>query len=69
MGQCSIWLMNDKHIYALKTMTPNNNDHFAASWVKRVINSALVLIPGSMSLFVSASAKRICRSRSATPPA
>ena len=51
MRQRSIELMDDEHVSALKTLTPNNNHGVPTPRMKRITNPpAAVLIPGSMSL-------------------
>lgn len=51
MRQRSIELMDDEHVSALETLTPNNNHNVPAARVKRIMNPLTeAVIPGSMSL-------------------
>jgi len=50
MRQRPIELMNDEHVSALETLTPNDNCRLPTSRVKRIMNPPVALIPGSMSL-------------------
>lgn len=59
MRQRSIELMNDEHVSALETLTPNNNHNVPAARVKRIMNPLTVaVIPGSMSLLHPELARR-----------
>ena len=50
MRQRPIELMDDEHVSALETLTPNDSHGVPTPRVKRIMNPpALVLIPGSMS--------------------
>jgi hypothetical protein len=58
MRQRSIELMDDEHVAALKTLTPNNNHNVPAARMKRIMNPLTVaVIPGSMSLLRPESAR------------
>lgn len=70
MRQRSIELMDDEHISALETLTPNNNHNVPAARVKRIMNPLTeAVIPGSVSLLRVRPARRTCRLLWATPPA
>ena len=59
MRQRSIELMNDEHVSALETLTPNNNHNVPAARVKPIMNPLTVaVIPGSMSLLQLRPARR-----------
>ena len=69
MRQRSIELMDDEHVSALETLTPNNNHNVPAARVKRIMNPLTeAVIPGSMSLLRPARARRMSLWRSGSPP-
>ena len=65
MRQRSIELMDDEHVSAMETLTPNNNHNVPAARMKRIMNPLTVaVIPGSMSLLRPELARRISPSPS-----
>jgi hypothetical protein len=51
MRQGAIPLLDDKHLHALKAITPHKNGRLTKTWMEPVVDFSLdVLIPSSMSL-------------------
>jgi hypothetical protein len=51
MRKGAIALLDDKHLHALKVMTPHKNGRLTESWMEPVVDFSLgIAIPGSMSL-------------------
>ena len=60
MRQSSIPLLDDKHLHALKAMTPHKNGRLTKTGMEPVVYFSLgVLIPGSMSLLRPGPGKHI----------